>query len=605
MILRALYEYYQRSKDLAPEGFEQKEIPFLIVINEEGEFLEIEDMRYDKKRCKSFQVPKTVGRSSAPMTNTLWDNVEYVLNFTPRHQPPTKELTEKEAEKREKALDKSATKHGLFVARVKELTERFPENKTFRAVLKFYEQEQFERIQQDRLWTEIEKKPTVNLSFRVGNALEIAAEHEDLMTYLNQVDEAAIPKTEKDSAYLPICLITGERAQPVLTSTATMIPGSQATAKLVAFQVKSGYDSFGHAQGLNAPISTAAEFAYTTALNHLLRKGSPNKCYLGNRTFVFWTSTESEAAQAVEQGFNAFMGGFETEDDPNKNIEEVHKTLNAVYSGTIKSGLTDKFYFLGLAPNAARIAVVYWRECTLQEFAGHLLTHFEDMAITDNRQEKRPYCGVVQMLRSVSLNGKDDNIPPNLQEALFKSVIQGIPYPLTLQRACLGRLRATQEVSITRAAILKACLNRKRIMNTSNKKHITMGVDINYQDLGYLCGRLFASFEYAQEQSSGGKRTIRERYMNAASTAPASVMQTLFNLSIHHMEKLKAESTQIYIEKTINEILDKIPATGFPTHLTLQEQSRFFVGYYHQRQYLYTSKADKEKMASEENKETN
>jgi CRISPR-associated protein Csd1 len=50
MILQALKEYYDRKvsepdSDIAPEGFEKKELQFLIVINEDGEFISIEDTR--------------------------------------------------------------------------------------------------------------------------------------------------------------------------------------------------------------------------------------------------------------------------------------------------------------------------------------------------------------------------------------------------------------------------------------------------------------------------------------------------------------------------------------------------------------------------------
>ena len=80
-----------------------------------------------------------------------------------------------------------------------------------------------------------------------------------------------------------------------------MIPGSQATAKLVAFQVNSGYDSYGKKKCGNAPISKNAEFAYTTALNAMLQKGSHNKFSVGNRTFVFWASSNAEAAEQAEE----------------------------------------------------------------------------------------------------------------------------------------------------------------------------------------------------------------------------------------------------------------------------------------------------------------
>ena len=52
MILKALYDYYNRSGDLAPAGFEEKEIPFVIVIDDAGNFqigyvstIDIDDQR--------------------------------------------------------------------------------------------------------------------------------------------------------------------------------------------------------------------------------------------------------------------------------------------------------------------------------------------------------------------------------------------------------------------------------------------------------------------------------------------------------------------------------------------------------------------------------
>ena len=56
MILQALLAYYQRLSsekelEIAPEGFERKEIPFLIVLSKNGKFVDILDTRFgeDKK----------------------------------------------------------------------------------------------------------------------------------------------------------------------------------------------------------------------------------------------------------------------------------------------------------------------------------------------------------------------------------------------------------------------------------------------------------------------------------------------------------------------------------------------------------------------------
>lgn len=582
MILKALYDYYQRSKDLAPEGFEPKEIPFLIRIDKDGNFQELEDMRMDKKQCKSFQVVKNNGRTSAPMPNILWDNVEYVLNFTENHLLPQQQLTNKEEAKRLKAIGKSNVKNQLFIDKVLELASHYPQNEAFRAVALFYKKKQLDMIRADRLWKEIEKKPTVNLSFRLEGEDEIVAEDDDLADYITSSSKNDTGPSED----YPVCLITGEKAEPVATTTATMIPGSQATAKLVAFQVKSGYDSFGNLQGLNAPISKKAEAAYTTALNRLLAKDSPNKFMIGNRTFVFWASNSDEAAKAVEAGMTSLFSHIKEEDNPNKRIEEVKEVFKAIYSGVLRTNPDDRFYILGLAPNSARIAVVYWNETTLKDFSKNIWQHFEDINIADTRKEQRPYYGLHQMLRSVAFQSKNENIPPNLPEATVKSIFQGTPYPDTLFHACLQRIRATQEIGITRAAILKAYNNRKY-------KNLKLKVMLDKENTspGYLCGRLFATLEYLQEKSSG-INTILEKYMNAASGTPATVFPTLLNLSIHHVEKLKREGqySKDYFERKKREIIDKIPADGFPTHLDLREQGRFMVGYYHQRQYYYTSR---------------
>ena len=110
-------------------------------------------------------------------------------------------------------------------------------------------------------------------------------------------------------------------------------------------------------------------------------------------------------------------------------------------------------------------------------------------------------------------------------------------------------------------------------------------LDKENNNQGYLCGRLFAVLEKIQEDANG-IHSIRERYMNSASSTPAMVFASILNLSMHHLEKLK-DGTQIYYEKLKQEIISKLDADGFPAHLDLQDQGRFFVGYYHQRQDLF------------------
>ncbi|UKI47195.1 MAG: type I-C CRISPR-associated protein Cas8c/Csd1 [Phocaeicola vulgatus] len=323
-------------------------------------------------------------------------------------------------------------------------------------------------------------------------------------------------------------------------------------------------------------------------------KGSHNKFGVGNRTFVFWASSNSSAAEQTEESLFDLLGFTDEEqDDPNAKIEQVRKVFTSIYSGTMKTSLDDRFYILGLAPNSARIAVVYWSECSLKDFAEKILRHFNDMEIIDTRKEGKPYMGIKSMLAAVTLNGKQSEATPNLPEAVVKSIFQGTPYPFTLFSACIRRIRAESgkdAIRIARMAIIKAYLNR---IKDNNKKIDTM-LDKSNTNQGYLCGRLFAVLDKIQEDANG-IRSICERYMNAASATPASVFATILNLSSHHMEKLTNESRKIFYEKMKQEIIDKIPATGFPAHLDLQDQGRFFIGYYHQRQDFFTKKEDENK----------
>ena len=385
-----------------------------------------------------------------------------------------------------------------------------------------------------------------------------------------------------------LCLISGEKGELVDTTTATMIQGSQASAKLVAFQVNSGYDSYGKTKCANAPISKESEFAYTTALNTLLKSGSHNKFNLGNRTFVFWASALNEASAQMEESLFDLLGfSEEKKDDPNANVLKVKKVFESIYSGKIFTSLEDKFYILGLAPNVARIATVYWSETTLKEFAAKILEHFKDTEIVDVRKESKPYQGIRDMISCVTLGGKISDATPNLAENVVQSVFQGLPYPFSLYASCIRRIHAEQGVTITRASLIKAYLNR---LNNNNSKKISIMLDKENTNQGYLCGRLFAALEKIQQEANG-QSTIRERYLNAASTTPSAVFATVLNLSNHHGEKL-SEGRRIFFEKLKQEIIGNLSADGFPAHLDLQDQGRFFVGYYHQRQDFFTSKTE-------------
>ena len=578
MILKALYDYYDRSLEydnnsLPKFGMMNAKISFVIVIKSDGEFVRIIDERINGEG-KTFVLPKGV-HNNGITPFLFWDNCMYVINYSNANKPLKESdlaIPEK-VKKWKKSLDTAQQKHKAFVEQCNIISQE-TNHPDFKAVVRFYEKDELVKLKGDDLWKEIEKNPIVYVSFQIEGAKTLVACNPLLPNFL-----------EKDSEKKGICLITGKKADLVRVATPTPLPfaSSKNSASLVSFQKDYGFDSYGKTQAYNSPMSIEAEFGFSTALKQLISRDSRNKIIIGDRLFVFWASNKNEASMETEESLFELL---EANDDPNANLMKVKKVFESIYSGLLKTELDDKFYILGLAPNSGRDFVVYWSETTLKDFAEKILCHFNDMEIHDTRKDKKPYMGIREIISSVTLGGKMSDATPNLPEAVVKSIFQGLPYPQTLYSACLRRIRAEQKLTITRAAIIKAYLNRQ----SNNNKKINIMLDKDNNNQGYLCGRLFAVLDKIQEDANKIS-SIRERYMNAASSTPSAVFATILNLSVHHSEKLE-EGRRIYFEKLKQEILDKVSAEGFPTHLDLQDQGRFFVGYYHQRQDFFRSKTE-------------
>lgn len=590
MILQALYEYYNRSDKVAPAGKEIKEIAFLIVIRQDGTFVRFEDTRNEEGNGKMYLVSKSWGRTgTTPQPFHFWDNFSYVFGFSKANTEIEKEEIDDEKQKKlEKEISKNTKSHKGFVEYVKQMREQYPDDVDIQAVSCFYHRydDQLESLLKNSdNWENIKRNLTKNLSFLIEGEKEIVAAKDRIIAYKNKAGN----QEEKGKS---VCLVTGEGCIPVTTFSKIKL-GKYSDTKLVSFQKNSGYDSYGKEQGSNAPISEDAEFKCSTALKKMLEYGSNNKFDIGNRTFVFWASSQSEEAKEVEESvFDMFH--FSKDDDPDKGILKVKKAFETIYSGKTDFNKDGWFYIMGIYPaNKARIAVSYWSELPLKVFVGFILAHFKDMEIVC-RFDNQNYLSLYSILKAVTFErkifGEDSNLQPNLTESVVKSILQGLPYPFSLFSSCIRRIRAESgkekdSIDTTRAAIIKAYLNR-----ISNQQKINVMLDDKNTNQGYLCGRLFAVLDKIQDEANN-QHSIRERYMNSASATPAAVFATILNLSYHHSEKLN-EGRKVWFEKIKQEIVDKISPNGFPAHLDLQDQGRFFVGYYQQTQWFYTKKEE-------------
>ncbi|MBI5521679.1 MAG: type I-C CRISPR-associated protein Cas8c/Csd1 [Desulfarculus sp.] len=584
MILQDLAAYYDRlaadpNENVAPPGYQSKEIAFIVVLRPDGSFTGMDDTRSQegkKKKTGVFKVPREVKRTVKVTANLLWDNPAYVFGQeVPKKGKPARD-PRRLAEMRQS-----------FRERIHEV---FPDPRAdagVTAVLSFLSSDH-PGLSQHPLWSEL-LESGANVSFRLEGETELICQRPAV--------RAALTTPDDDLGEPGLCLVSGRR-EPIArlhTAIKGVWGGSTRGGDIISFNLPS-FCSQGKSQGYNAPVGATAEFAYTTALNHLLGKDSKQRMQVADASTVFW----AEKAHPMEGLLASLLANAEIEGQE-ASLEDIKALFLSPKTGR-PSLVKDPtgFFVLGLAPNAARIAVRFWYRGSVAEVSRNLMRHFSDLEIARAPKEK-PSLSIFRLLLAVASLGKADNVPPNLAGKLYENILKGMPYPESLLAMALTRLRAEHEVTYPRAALIKALLNRRVRFHRLPEKELTVALDLTNDNIGYRLGRLFAVLERVQELAQPGiNATIRDRFYGAASATPLVAFPRLMKLKNHHLAKMENQGAVVNLEKLIAEVLAGVDgAQAFPAHLALSDQGRFAVGYYHQRQDFFKKRAQIEDAAQD------
>lgn len=566
MILRALADYYQRlsdepNVDIAPPGFERKAIDFLVVLNSDGSFNNLRDIREgtgSKRKGRISLVPKSIKRSSGIAANLLWDTAAYIFGVN---------LSRPErGEEQRKA----------FVERI-EKTFNGSSDEGITAMLSFLKRGEFSGVFSHPMWSDLQDSGG-NISFILSGEAELICQRAGV---ISDIQESA-----KSEGQLQTCAVSGENDVPAELHTAIKgVWGAQSSgANIVSFNLDA-FRSFGKKQGHNAPVGQKSEFAYTTALNYLLAS-EKQRMQVGDTSTVFWAKNPCN----FESNFLSYLSPKKGEEAV--SYENIRGLLSAVRTGIPAAEVNLAFYVLGLSPNASRIAIRFWYEGNVKEIKERIAQHFEDIKVVHALRDPE-YLSLFQLLVSTAAERKSANIPPNLGGEVMRAVLSGNAYPRTLFANAIRRCKAEQDVGFARSAIIKGFLARNARISKSNQQEVSMALDKTYSNIGYVLGRLFAVFERVQEQAQGSglNKTIRDTYFGAAASSPLVTFKRLDDLAIHHLAKIRnSGKSTIWLEKLIGEVKNLIPKEGAPHILSLEDQGRFSVGYYHQRQDFFTKK---------------
>ncbi len=461
-----------------------------------------------------------------------------------------------------------------FRERLHNISTQVEEDAGIAAVIRFYSNpENVKAIKRSDLWSELIKNDGTPLAFRLEGQLNLVCQSKRIQSCI------ASSSVENIDGF---CLVSGGKSEISRTHASINIPGGT-NPKIVSFN-RPSFESFGKSQSYNSPIGSRASFEYTTALNYLLRSNSKTKFQLVDAYYVCW----SEKASTFESTFTSIF--LDSRDNPDQTAQAVKSLFSTIHNGAYQeSDRNSQFYVLGLAPNSARIVVRFWKVGTIAEFSKKIAQWFDDLDIEGRNHYGYPH--LKKLLSATALQHKDDNITPNLPAEVMRSILNGWRLPETLMQSVLRRVKAEQgNVNYLRACSIKAYLNRKYRTSTFKQQELTVSLNKDEIRIGYCLGRLFAVLEKLQSDAQPGiNATIRDRYYSSASSTPKSVFGTLMRLSTHHLKKMENPAWRVNAEKRIGEIMELVPE--FPSHLNMENQGLFAIGYYHQKQDFYSKKS--------------
>ena len=602
MILKVLADYYDalaRQGKVTLTGWSKARVSFGLCLDEEGNLVDIYSLKMvpeggKKELPKEMDVPEQVKKTSGVSSNFLCENSAYLLGIDSKGNDNDSTDSASKENRALKCFEAAKELHHLIL-------DPYGEDPDVRALLGFFDHWDPEKARENEVLEDYldEILKGANLIFIAPDSCYM--QDKEIM---KTAWEAYKTKTTEAGGSLGRCLVTGEMA-PIarLHPSIKGVYGAQSSgASLVSFNA-AAFESYGHeisdstGQGLNSPVSELAAFKYATALNYMIADKDHSQ-RLSDMTIVYWAE---DADPAYQDAMNDAFFGDADNVSPERLSEIAGKLRNGEavpYERSLLKGDTQ-FFVMGITPNAARLAVSFYRENAFSNMLDNLVKHYDDLDLVKPvfaENQKITMWGL--LFETVNKNSKDKKAANPIISALLHAILEGTEYPAGLYENVMLRVCAEHDVNWKKAAIIKAYLLRfyRRDKSKRYLQEEVLGVELNKDSdyVPYVLGREFAVLERIQQLANPGiKATIKDRYFTSASATPGPIFAMLMKLSQHHMRKLSSEGERFYYDKMLMDLEGKLHEP-VPARMNLQDQGIFYLGYYHQKQTFFTKKEEKE-----------
>lgn len=595
-MLHELCEYAQRTGIVTPRGFQSKPIKWLLVFSPEGQFLHVHNFAGDDKRNPGREfnrVPQAPigwllgGGKCHFLAESLGTIVEWP---NPRDDP-----------------DKCRAKHEFFVKLLRDAAQgaNIPE---FAAIAQSLSDAATLEAIRSQL-SEQKAKPNDFATVAVSNSanhlrifVEETSWHRWWLDFLATIDQPATATEGKrrggqKTAQLMRDFLTGELVSPCLHDKIRGLSdvGGLSTGDVVAGFDKDAFTSYGLPKGANAAVGQDGMNEYVKALNDLIAKRSktiarPKQGSGAKVAFWYSGSVPEELDPALDLlgdlGRTTTKAATPKKKRPSTmEVEQAEshakKALDAIRTGEHPELGNLLFYAITLSANSGRVIIRDWMEGSFEELVNNVNQWFEDLSII-----ARDGSGVIRSFKFADVLAAPvrelSDVKAPLATALWRSALKRTPIPYEIMAQTLARV----EIDVingnpprdSRMGLLKAFTVRcERVPS--------MTAELNDHEThpAYLCGRIMALLGAIQQKALGNVGAgVVQRYYAAASATPALVLGRLIRTAqIAHLPKIDSDALRCWFENQLADLFSRMKGVP-PRTLTLEEQTLFALGYYHQ-----------------------
>ena len=422
-----------------------------------------------------------------------------------------------------------------------------------------------------------------------------------------------------------VCFATGDLVTPSLThpkiSGLSNVGGMGVGSPLVGFD-KDAFLSYGLKQAENAAVSSESAAAYRAALDLLIQKS----VLLVGAKIAHWFDCEV----ALEDDPLAWL----IESDATQELsalDRAKRLMNSLRSGDkrVLDLKESRFYALTISGASGRVMIRDYMEGKFEALAEEVERWFSDLDMIDWNGTKPAPAPKMERIITCLLPPKqlatnyEDWIKPvmSIRASLWSAAVRGTPIPFAALAKVMvehnkfvvtGKLEeaiksttigTTLSLLHTRMALLKAYhLRNPKTKGTPESMELKPKLNEAHPAPAYHCGRLLSVLADLQRAALGDVGAgVVQRFYAGASVTPQLVIARLVRTSQAHIGQLDGGLANWYQRKIASiwgQIADSLPKT-----LTLEEQSLFALGYYHQMAQDFADKAERIEL-KKQNRET-